>query len=405
MRHGSPTGEWDRARAVSGGVLTGSTATNGIRGGADGRLRVALDGTPLLGRRTGIGEVVVGLLHDLAPRTDLDVAAYVVSRHGTDDLPSLLPPGVRPAVRRWPARAVHRMWRAVPFPRIEAWTGPLDVVHATNYVAPPARAAVVVSVYDLTVLHHPELSGPGTDGFVDAIRRALARGAWVHTSSELVAGEIRDAFDVDPDRVVPVPLGIPPVADGDPAAGRSLAGGDSYVLTLGTVEPRKNLPRLVAAFDALAADHPGTALVVAGAPGWDGGAFERACSEARHRARIRHLGYVTTTQRADLMAGASAFAFPSLYEGFGFPPLEAMAAGVPVVASGAGSLAEVLGDAALLVEPTDIDALAGALARVLDDDRLAGRLVDRGRSRAALFTWAAAAERMVGLYRRAEAAR
>ncbi len=372
------------------------------RGGiTDGGLRLALDGTPLLGNRTGVGEVVAGLLDGLAARPDLDVAAYVVSRRGRDDLARLLPPGVRPAVRRWPARIVHRMWRRGPFPPIEAWTGPVDVVHATNYVAPPSRAALVVSVYDLTVVHHPELAGPGTRGFPDAIRRALDRGAWIHTSSGFGAGEIRDAFDVEPDRVVPVHLGIPPVSGGDGAAGRRLAGADRYVLSLGTVEPRKNLPRLVAAFDALAGEHPAARLVVAGAAGWDGGAFERACGSARHGDRIRRLGYVGTAERADLMAGASAFAFPSLYEGFGFPPLEAMAAGVPVVASTAGSLPEVLGDAALLVDPHDTDALAGALDRVLGDAGLVDRLVAGGRSRAARYSWETTTDRMVDLYRRA----
>ncbi len=365
----------------------------------DGTLRLALDGTPLFGHRTGVGEVVAGLLDGLAHRPGVDVTAYVVSRRGRDELSALLPPGVRPAARRWPARIVHRMWRLGPFPQIEAWTGPVDVVHATNYTAPPTRAGLVVSVYDLTVLHHPHLAGPGTHGFPDAVRRAVARGAWIHTSSDFVAGEIRDAFDVEPDRVVVVPLGIPPVAGGSVEAGHRLAGSDRYVLTLGTVEPRKNLPRLVAAFDAVAGSDPSARLVVAGAPGWDGGAFERARAAARHGGRILHLGYVGAAERADLMAGASAFAFPSLYEGFGFPPLEAMAAGVPVVASTAGSLPEVLGDAAVLVDPTDTDALAGALDRLLREPGLAERLADLGRRNAARYSWEDTTERMVRLYR------
>lgn len=399
-RPGGGRGDWPAQRAGSEALDTGGG--NGTAGGArDARLRLALDGTPLLGNRTGVGEVVAGLLTGLASRPGLDVAAYVVSRRGHADLSALLPPGVRPAVRRWPARVVHRMWRVGTFPRLERWTGPVDVVHATNYVAPPTRSALVVSVYDLTVLHHPELSGPGTEGYPGAIRRAVDRGAWIHTSSHFVAGEIRDALDVDPERVVVVPLGIPPVQGGDPAAGRRRAGSDRYVLTLGTVEPRKNLPRLVAAFDAVAGGHRDVRLVVAGAPGWDAGAFERARTASPNRERILHLGYVGPAERADLMAGATLFAFPSLYEGFGFPPLEAMAAGVPVVASVAGSLPEVLGDAAALVEPTDTDALAGALEQVLHDPDRAAELTRLGRLRARIYSWDAATDGILALYRRA----
>jgi glycosyltransferase involved in cell wall biosynthesis len=175
------------------------------------------------------------------------------------------------------------------------------------------------------------------------------------------------------------------------------------VLALGTIEPRKNLPRLVHAFDAVAHSHPDVLLVVAGPDGWGTSAFADAVTAVSTGDRVRRLGYVTDQQRADLLAGASVLAYPSLDEGFGHPPLEAMAAGVPVVGARAGALPEVADGAALLVDPTDEDALADALSRVLDDDTCRADLVARGHARADEFTWTRCVDELVDLYRRVAA--
>ena len=163
--------------------------------------------------------------------------------------------------------------------------------------------------------------------------------------------------------------------------GRHLAGAERYVLALGTVEPRKDLPTLVAAFDALAASDKDLHLVLAGQDGWGIEALTASRDRAVHRRRIHRLGWVNEQQRAALLRGASVFAYPSRYEGFGLPPLEAMAVGTPVVTTTAGALPEVVGDAARVVPPLDVDALAGALADVLGDEDLRTSLVARGRAR------------------------
>jgi glycosyltransferase involved in cell wall biosynthesis len=193
--------------------------------------------------------------------------------------------------------------------------------------------------------------------------------------------------------------GVPPVDAGDAAVGRRIAGTDRYVLALGTVEPRKDLPTLVAAFDAVAAGDGDLRLVVAGPDGWGVDAYQAAVDAAHHADRVVRLGWVEPPARAGLLAGASAFAYPSLYEGFGYPPLEAMSVGVPVVATTAGSLPEVLGDAAVLVAPRDTDALAGALAEVLTDAGVRDALVARGRERVARYSWDRCAEGLVAVYR------
>jgi glycosyltransferase involved in cell wall biosynthesis len=295
---------------------------------------------------------------------------------------------------------LRALWRRVDGPPIEWWTGPVDVVHGTNFVVPPTRdAGAVVTVHDLTPVRFPELSTPDTLQYPALLRRALRRGAMVHTPSAFVASEVVELLGAPADRVRAVHHGVPPVDAGDPARGRALAGGERYVLALGTVEPRKDLPTLVAAFDAVAAEDPDVRLVVAGPDGWGVAAYDRAVTASRHRQRVVRLGWVGGPDRSSLLAGASVFAYPSIYEGFGFPPLEAMAVGVPVVASTAGALLEVIGDAARLVPAGDVDALSAALVEVLSDDGVRQTLVRRGRDRVSAYSWERCAEGLLGIYR------
>jgi glycosyltransferase involved in cell wall biosynthesis len=366
----------------------------------DERIRVAFDATALLGTRTGVGLVAAGMLETLAARSDLELHAFAVTWRGGDDLAQVVPPGVHAVTRRVPARAARLGWSRLGEPKAERWTGPVDVVHAPNFVAPPAHAPVVVSVYDLTFLRFPELCTPDTLAYPKHLERALADGATVHTTSDFVADEVRTAFALEADRVVRIYPGIGTSATGVAATGHALVGASRYVATLGTIEPRKNLDRLVRAFDALAASDHEVVLVLAGPDGWGAAAVADAIAQADHGDRIRRLGYLGTDDRAHLLAGATALAYPSVYEGFGLPPLEAMAAGVPVVASNGGALPEVLGDAALLPDPADVDAIADALARVLGDDALRSALVARGHERAARYSWPRAGDDLAGLYHR-----
>jgi alpha-1,3-rhamnosyl/mannosyltransferase len=244
----------------------------------------------------------------------------------------------------------------------------------------------------MTCIRYPELCTPDVLQYPGLLRRAIAGGAHLHVVSGFVADEVVELLGADRERVHVVRNGIEPdaVAGGVAARGHGLAGTDRYLLTVGTVEPRKDHASLVLAFAALAGAEPDLRLVLAGADGWGTAALDAAIDALAPstRERVVRLGFVDDAARADLLAGATALAFPSVYEGFGLPPLEAMAAGVPVVATAAGALVEVLGDAADLVPVGDVDALAGALGRVLGDDAHRADLVRRGRQRAAGATWA-----------------
>ncbi len=365
-------------------------------------VRLALDATPLLGQRSGVATFVAGALGVLAGRRDVDVTVYGLTGRGR-----LAVDGVTVG-RRAPAALALRAWSAgLRWPSAE-WLagGPVDVVHGTNFAVPPSRgAARVVTVHDLTAVTFPELCAPASLRYPALVRRAAAEGAWVHTPSRYVADEVCDVLGVPEEHVRAVAHGIDAVAGGDPATGRRLAGGDCYVLAVGTVEPRKDLPLLVRAFDRVAEARSDVRLVVAGRDGWGAEALGDVIDHARHRDRITRMGYIDAATRRDLLAGAGLFAFTSVYEGFGLPPLEAMAAGVPVVATAAGAVPEVVGDAALMVPVGDEEAMAGGLATVLDDPDLAGALAEQGKARAATFSWERCGDGLCELYEAACASR
>jgi glycosyltransferase involved in cell wall biosynthesis len=374
------------------------------------RPTVALDVTPLLGMRTGIGNAVAALLGafgtlEAAPA----VVPYTLSvraRAQRDELP---------ATTRFvplPARVLLRAWARADRPRIDRWLRGARVVHATNYLAPATRLPTLVSVYDCSFVRFPELCTPEVRALVPILRRAVARGVTVHTTSEFVADEIDELFGPGlrrAGRLVVVPLGVPTLG-GDSELPASLAAriGDApFVLAIGTLELRKNYPHLVAAFGEVARRVPGVRLVIAGQDGTARADVDAAIARLPSgvRARVLLAGAVSDAARRALLERAAVLAYPSVYEGFGFPALEAMTTRVPVVAARAGAIPEVVGDAALLVEPTDEAQLAAAIERLLVDDDTRRELIGRGRDRVRAFSWESTARGLVACYRRLAEAR
>ena len=366
--------------------------------------RVALDVLPLAGEPTGVGRFCAGLAGALLASGDVELSGYAVAS-GARDAPARAARRLGMPVRTWPipARLANAAWSRSDLPPIDRLVGSVDVVHGTNFVVPPTRrAGRVVTVHDLAALRYPELCRRASLAYPALVARAVRHGALVHVPSQFVRQELAELLGVDPARVRVIPHGIDGIdgIDGVACSRRASAGRRAapYVLALGAVEPRKDLPTLVRAFAELARDHGDLELVVAGPDGWGAPAFAAAVAASGAARRIVRVGYLQATERQALLRGATALAFPSLYEGFGFPPLEAMALGVPVVATAAGAVPEVVGDAAELVPPGDAAALAAALGSVIGDSAVRARLVEAGHARAAAFTWAAAAASMVELY-------
>ena len=366
---------------------------------------MAIDVTPLLGLRTGIGVAVAEILTalqklDAAP----DLVPYTLSlraRQHRADVPS------ETRFVPIPARVLLPAWGRFEHPRIDRWIRPARVLHATNYLTPPSALPTLVSVYDCSFVRYPELCSPEVRAFVPIVRRAIARGATVHTTSEFVAGEIDEIFGPGlrrRGRLVVIPLGVPSIGTAAemPPAVRTQLAGSPYVLAIGTLEPRKNLPHLVAAFGTIAAAHPDLYLVVAGQDGPARPDVDAAVARLAPDAASRVLlpGPVSDAGRRALLDGAALLAYPSIYEGFGFPVLEAMTVGLPVVAARAGSIPEVAGDAAVLVEPTDEAQLAAAISRLLTDDGARRELIARGRDRVREFSWEDTALSLAACYRR-----
>ena len=300
----------------------------------------------------------------------------------------------------WLARLWHRLRLPVP---VEAITGPLDVFYSPDFVLPPTRRSTrtLLTVHDLSFLHCPEAFVPALRRYLEqVVPRSIARADVVLADSAHTRSDIVSLLGVPPARVQVLYGGVPPRfrPEAEPEERERLRtryglGERLYVLSVGTLQPRKNYVRLIRAFTSLKVGSE-LQLLIAGGQGW---LYHDILAEAeKHGDHVHVLGFVDEADLPALYRNAVLFAFPSLYEGFGFPVLEAMACGVPVVCSNASSLPEVAGDAALLVDPLDTGGLIEAMARALEDANLRREMVARGLAQAARFTWEQAARQLLG---------
>ncbi len=325
----------------------------------------------------------------------------VSARHGNDPEPAWRPPiPVRPLPL--PRLALYESWHRLRRPDVQRVTGPVDVIHATGMAVPPPSAPLVVTVHDLAFLDDPsQFTRRGVSFFHRAIDLTRRDATLVIVPSVATLEACRD-HGFAAERLRHVPWGIDPQPAGAAAVAeaRTRHGLDGrYVLWAGTIEPRKNLPALLEAFAGLPETR--TRLVLVGPRGWNTDLDRQL---RRLGDRVRTLGFVAPADLRALYAGASVFCFPSFQEGFGLPVLEAMAQGTPVVTSSGTATAEVIGDAGVTVDPTDVDALARALGEVLDDPVRAAELGRRGAQRAARdFSWASTASRLEAVYAEAAA--
>lgn len=322
--------------------------------------------------------------------------------------------GVRLKGCRWmPGRLAQAAWKRLHWPPFEWFAGAGDVYHFPNFVIPPmgrrTKGKRVATIHDVSFLRLPETTEERNLAWLRAeIGRTAGEADAVLTDSRFSAEEIHETLGVERERIFPVWLGLDGFAgteggeDGADAAGRAarkeLGLERPYLLMVGTLEPRKNLPFLVRVFEELR-DWDGE-LVLVGRKGWKTEALERVLETSPRRERIRHLEGLGDGALRAVYGGAALFVYPTLYEGFGFPPLEAMARGVPVLSARNSSLPEVLGDAAEWVEGFDAAEWAEAVRRLLGDGARRAALRAAGRVQAGKFTWGETVRRTWEVYRR-----
>jgi glycosyltransferase involved in cell wall biosynthesis len=351
----------------------------------------------------GIGRYVRALTDHLpaVAAADRGAVTWIVGRHPAGRLAAA---GLVPAVTArlaWPGRAATRSWVTLRRPRLPAEVlADLDMVHATSAAVPPTGGRpLVATVHDVAFRHYPDTYPAAGRRYHDRAARIVAgEAARVIAVSQATADDLTELYGVEPARISVVPLGAePPGAADQPAAARLLADlgvRGPFLLAVGTLEPRKNLPRLLAAFGEVTDELPDHFLVVAGPVGW--GPTLRPTWDS---VRVKLAGPVDDPVLQALYRSADGLAYPSLYEGFGLPVVEAMAHGLPVLTSDRSSLPEVAGDAAVLVDPLDRGAIAKGLVRLVTDTALRRRLADAGPRRAARFTWPATAAGTWAAYR------
>jgi glycosyltransferase involved in cell wall biosynthesis len=356
-------------------------------------------------QRAGVGRYVHTLIPELAATRGTDTLSgfYFDFKRNGSPFPKDL---IREHACRWiPGRWVQQAWKRLNAPAYTRFAPDAEVHHFPNFIIPPLPRGpkAVVSIHDCCFLSCPETMEPKNRAFLKArIPRTIERADHILTISETMARELREAFDLPEDRVTATLLGPPPALASLPEGGeeariRELGIDGPFLLHVGTLEPRKNHPFLFQVFEEMT-DFDGT-LVLCGMHGWKVEPILEAMAASPRADRIQHLNYVSDEDLTALYRRAEALLFPSLYEGFGLPPIEAMRQGCPVICSDGGSLPEVVGDAGLVLpldDPADwADAVEGLLS---SPDRRAKR-INAGHHRAAQFSWRRCAEETWRVYR------
>ena len=368
-------------------------------------MRIGIDVSPLATRRTGVGNYCAHLVKHLA------ASAPDVELHGFSSGLRAWNPVSEPGLStgrhlRLPTRALYRLWDWTGLPKADRLLGGVDVFHGVNYVLPPLEHAKgVLTIHDLAFLRHPELCSPRIAGyFAQNIRRFAQQADAIIACSEATRRDISELLAISAERVITIYEGadhrFQPMdrAEATERVRKTWNITGPYFVFVGAIEPRKNLTTLVEAFARVSQELPHH-LVLAGGVGWRAEPVFDAIERHGMNARVQRIGYVAHDDLPALYAAAEAMVFPSLYEGFGLPVIEAMACGCPVITADNSSLPEVAGEAGLLVQATDIEALANAMRRLATDAALRDFMRMAGLQQAGRFSWETTARQTLDVYR------
>lgn len=364
-------------------------------------MRVALELQPCCGQRSGIGNYTYELARRLKNRDGMEFCGNVFNFLEYNDNSQALA-GITMPIRECrllPYGAYRRLWNLLPAQSERLFRQEADLRVFFDYVVPPKiPGKTVTTIHDMSYLRFPDTLSPRNLRRLNSgVLSSVEKSERVVTISEFAKREVMELLGV-PEEKIAIVSPAPSLFEGGADFGlRAEKYGirRPYLLYVGTIEPRKNLLRLLKAFQLLQREEKiPHQLVLAGGSGW---ANKEICREAENTDNVVMTGYVPREQMGALYRNAEAFVFPSLYEGFGIPPLEAMHYGCPVICANAASLPEVVGDAAELVDPYDERSIAKGIYRLLSDAERASELVKQGRRQAEKYTWERSAQRLMDL--------
>lgn len=362
---------------------------------------------------TGIGRYALELINNLKANPEVDAIKYLSGFKVVDDLPALVnSPSISASKLKKQlrnSRLVSDIYRlTVPVLKSYALKSYTDYIfHSPNYYIPPGHKKSCATFHDLSIFHFPEYHPKGRVHLMKKeLHSSVSRAKILLTDSNFTKNEVSDFFDFDPERIVVAPL----ASSGDflPRKEKQcqqvlekygLAYGQ-FTFFAGTIEPRKNIKNLLLAYQKLPLEMSlRFPLVISGYQGWESEELHRLFDIGSQRGWIKYLGYTDQQSLSVLFSACRAFLFPSRYEGFGLPVLEAMAAGTPVITSNVSSLPEVAGDAGLMVDPDDVDQLTQYISEIILNDSLRTELIDRGFLQNAKFSWVNCARETIKAYK------
>ena len=362
---------------------------------------------------TGIGRYALELINNLKANPEVDAIKHLSGFKVVDDLPALVnSPSISASKLKKQlrnSRLVSDIYRlTVPVLKSYALKSYTDYIfHSPNYYIPPGHKKSCTTFHDLSIFHFPEYHPKGRVHLMKKeLHSSVSRAKILLTDSNFTKNEVSDFFDFDPERIVVAPL----ASSGDflPRKEKQcqqvlekygLAYGQ-FTFFAGTIEPRKNIKNLLLAYQKLPLEMSlRFPLVISGYQGWESEELHRLFDIGSQRGWIKYLGYTDQQSLSVLFSACRAFLFPSRYEGFGLPVLEAMAAGTPVITSNVSSLPEVAGDAGLMVDPDDVDQLTQYISEIILNDSLRTELIDRGFLQNAKFSWVNCARETIKAYK------
>lgn len=366
---------------------------------------VGYEATPAARQRAGVGRYSRELLKSLiavAPDDEFRMLCAAPPDQ-CDDLARELPPGAARRVFRLPLgdRAMTAAWQRVRLPaHVETFIGDVDVFHGTDFVVPPSRKPQIITIHDLSYALAPQYGDPRLVAYLTTtVPRSIQRSTHVIVVSAAMAADAAAVYPWARGKLVAIPNGVRV-----PLVARQRSPSERpTILCVGTIEPRKNHLNLLAAMDIVRDTHNDAQLVVAGRVGWKARAIEKRIRDEAATGALELVLAPSDDQLEALYRRATVAVLPSFYEGFGLPVLEALARGIPVVASDIPAHREVAADAAMFVDPHDVEALGSMLTTLLDDSATLERRATEGMRRAANFTWDETARRTLRIYRSAVA--